>query len=286
MQRFFFFILIIGLVSCNSTVNEPSKPFVAVSIQPQKYLVSSIADTLIDVVVMVPPGASPATWETTTSQMRSLSHARLYFSMGHLGFEKAWMGRIQELNSDLNIIDLSEGLDMISADHQHGDHSHSGVDPHTWMSPPNMEHMARVVYAQLTGLFPEHKEYMRTNYEKLMREIKATGMLVKDQLAAHRGKSFLIFHPSLTYLAKEYGLKQHAIEFEGKEPSAAYMKEITDLAQKEGIRTIFVQQEFDTRNAMIIAGETGAHIVQINPLSEDWAAEMKSIATKLKKSFQ
>ncbi|HSG68122.1 MAG TPA: zinc ABC transporter substrate-binding protein, partial [Bacteroidales bacterium] len=253
---------------------------------PQKYLVSRIADTLVDVVVMVPPGASPATWEATPAQMRSLDYAKVYFKIGHLGFEQAWMRRIAELNPDMDIVDMSKGLDLISIDYKHGDHTHSGIDPHIWMSPGRMEEMARVVYSRLAAIFPENKEYLRSNYQQLMKEIVSINSYAKRQLLPWKGSDFLLFHPSLGYLAKDYGLRQHAIEFEGKEPSPGHLQEIINLAEKRGIKVIFVQEEFDQRNATVIMQEIGGTIVRINPLAEDWNTEMKNTINKLVKSFQ
>jgi zinc transport system substrate-binding protein len=286
MRRILLLSILIALISCQQEVKRPDRPVIAVSIVPQKYLISSIVDTLADVVVMVPPGASPATWEATPAQMKQLSFATAYFRIGHIGFEKAWMEKIKELNDSMQIIDLSAGLELIKADYKHGDHSHTGVDPHVWMSPASMEDMARKTYYELKGLFPEHKETLRKNYEVLLGEIKLTRRFVDEQLSKHGGKAFLIFHPSLGYLARDYYLKQVSIEFEGKEPSASHMAEIIEQARERGIKSIFVQAEFDERNASIVAEEIGGSIIRINPLSENWADEMKSIARKLNNALK
>lgn len=281
----FIILVLIGLVSCNSG-NESSKPLIAVSIVPQKYLVESIADTLVDVVVMVPPGASPATWEATPAQMQSLADALVYFRIGHIGFEKAWIAKIRELNPDIPMVDLSVDIQLLGIDYQHGDHSHTGIDPHIWMSPKNMETMARVVYGELQKLFPEQKDYLKGNYEKLMREIKETDAYAKRTMAPYKGKTFMIFHPALGYFANDYGLVQESIEYEGKEPSPAHMKEIIDIANNKDIRLIFVQQEFDKRNAQIVAEQIGGQIISINPLSENWPNEIKSICNNLVKNYK
>ena len=218
--------------------------------------------------------------------MRQLTYATAYFRIGHIGFEKAWMDKIKELNDSMLVIDLSANLDLIKADYSHGDHSHTGIDPHVWMSPAMMESMARETYYKLKVLFPEHKEIFRKNYEALLGEIKLTGRFVDEQLSRHGGKAFLIFHPSLGYLAKEYYLQQISIEFEGKEPSPSHMSEIIKQAEERGIKSIFVQAEFDERNASIVAEEIGGSIIRINPLAENWAEEMKSIARKLEKALR
>jgi zinc transport system substrate-binding protein len=80
----------------------------------------------------------------------------------------------------------------------------------------------------------------------------------------------MIFHPNLGYLARDYGLEEISVEYEGKEPTPSRMKELIDRARKEGLRTIFVQREYDTKNAKAIANEIGGDIRIIDPLSEDW----------------
>lgn len=287
MRNIILLSIIIGLISCGQReAKTPDRPVVAVSILPQKYLVASIADTLADVITMVPPGASPATWEATPAQMKQLSHASLYFRIGHIGFENAWMDKMIELNNSMRVIDLSEELELLAIDVKHGDHSHKGTDPHTWMSPARMEQMARKVFYELKTLFPEHADQLRRNYEKLILEIRETAAYVDKQLSMHGGKAFLIFHPSLGYLADDYYLEQISIEYEGKEPSAAHMKDVIGKAKNRGIKVIFIQEEFDKRNASIVAEEIDGTVVQINPLSENWAPEMKAISSRLNKALK
>ena len=78
----------------------------------------------------------------------------------------------------------------------------------------------------------------------------------------------------MSYFARDYGLKQISIEEEGKEPSPAQLKTLIETCRKENIHVIFVQQEFDIRNAQLIADELGVTIIPINPLSYDWHSEM------------
>jgi len=286
MYRLYILILMIGLFGCNNISEESNKPVIGLSILPQKYLVSSIADTLADVVVMVPPGASPATWEATSAQMKSLGDALVYFRIGHIGFEKAWMAKASEINREMKIVDLSENLTLRGMTYNHGDHSHTGIDPHVWMSPGNMEIMAGKVFDELQKLFPQHKEQLERNYSALLDEIEDTKQFASDQLSACKGETFLIFHPSLGYFADDYGLFQAAIEYEGKEPSPAHMIRIIDMARSKGIKVIFVQQEFDRRNAEIIANEIEGQVIVIDPLSISWPDEIKALSISLKNSFQ
>jgi zinc transport system substrate-binding protein len=95
----------------------------------------------------------------------------------------------------------------------------------------------------------------------------------------------MIYHPNLAYMARDYGLEEIPVEFEGKEPSPSRMKELIDRARNEHLRTIFVQREFDLKNAKAIAGEIDAHIVLIDPLSENWQRSTMEIIDALHDSF-
>jgi zinc transport system substrate-binding protein len=95
----------------------------------------------------------------------------------------------------------------------------------------------------------------------------------------------MVFHPDLTYLARDYGLEEIAIESEGKEPSPARMKYLIDLARAKKLKTIFAQREFDTRNAKTIAGQVGAKIEIIDPLSGDWLTTTSDIITAVYNSL-
>jgi len=103
--------------------------------------------------------------------------------------------------------------------------------------------------------------------------------------SASEGRSFMIYHPNLAYLARDYNLTEIAVEFEGKEPSPSRMKELIDMARAGKIRTIFVQKEYDIRNAKAIAGEIDASVTVIDPLAEDWLSATTEIITELHKSL-
>ncbi len=80
----------------------------------------------------------------------------------------------------------------------------------------------------------------------------------------------MIYHPALSYFARDYGLHQIPIEAGGKEPSPAHLKALINTCSSENVHVIFVQPEFDRRNAELIAQQTGTRVVAINPFSYDW----------------
>ena len=131
------------------------------------------------------------------------------------------------------------------------------------------------------SLDPENKEYYQANYEQLTKEIGETEKTVSGLLHSLDNKTFIIYHPALTYLANEYGLTQLCIEMDGKEPSPAQLKELVETAREHNAKVVFIQREFDQKNAELIAKETGCRLIPINPLDYDWSKEMIHIAKSL-----
>lgn len=278
--------------SCNVTDKNEELPVVSVSIHPQKYLIEKIAGSRFQVNVMVPPGASPATYEPSLSQMKLLHRSIQYYQIGHLGFEKAWMEKISEAAPSMEIIDLSETLVLIRGEHKHN-HAHeqsheeetygvhSGIDPHIWMSVKNMKIMSGKVLESLRPVLPGNETVLEQNHQLFISELDSLDREIERMTEPLEQRSFFIYHPALSYFARDYGLEQVSLEREGKSPSPSHMKEMTDLGLEKGIRTIFIQSQFDQNNARVLAGELEAEIVSINPLDEQWDLQIRDIANKI-----
>ena len=119
-------------------------------------------------------------------------------------------------------------------------------------------------------------------YKALCQQIEQTDSLIRQTLATPGSDhAFMIYHPALSYFARDYGLHQIPIEAGGKEPSPAPLKALMNTCKNEKVRVIFVQPEFDRRNAEIIAKQTGTKVVDINPLAYDWETEMLNTARAL-----
>lgn len=278
--------LVSTLVSCRNE-DVGGRRIITTSIPPFKYFVSAIAGEGFDINVIVPPGASPATFEPTPSVIRSLVNSDMLILDGYLGYELAWAGQLKEINPEIKTLVLAESQELIYGEaHQHGDQQHySGVDPHFWVSPVAAQIMASDILGFLKENWPEDSEQFESNYLLLREEINKTGLYLDSLLNGLEKRSFMIFHPALTYLARDYNLEQVAVETEGKEPTPVGLKEFIDHGRSENIAVIFVQREFDKKNALTIASEIGAHIVEIDPLSEDWAGSVRLIGRALREEL-
>jgi zinc transport system substrate-binding protein len=261
---------------------------ITVSILPQKYIVKALLGDSVKVNTMIAEGNSPATYSPTHEQIKEVSISPLYLKVGYLGFEQAWCDRFKELNGDLRVVDLSAGIKMIrEEDAVHGDHVHEGgVDPHTWTSPKTMKKIAQNTKEALIQHYPEFKDLIESNYLVLTDSLSKIDSLFESSLKKLENKSFLIFHPAYTYLARDYELEQISIEHKGKEPSVQWLQKVIREAKNKNIRAIFIQKEFDKRSAEIISQELNIPIVTVNPLAEDWYGEMLQLLAKLENAIQ
>jgi len=275
----------LGFQSCKSKQNKVDNKLISVSILPQKYFIERIAGDDFKVNVLIPPGASPASYEPTPKQMQEMSKSTLYLRIGHIPFEKAWLGKLFEGNSQIKSIDLSEGIELIRGpEMRHGDHVHEGgIDPHIWSSPKTAKQLVANTYKVLVQLAPEKEQLYTANYLKLMSEINIMDKGAETIFSQMPSKSFMIYHPALSYIARDYGLTQISIEADGKAPSPAHMKNIIKQAKTHDIKVIFLQKQFNTENAKTIAKEINAELIQIDPLSVDWLTEMNRIMGYLKR---
>jgi zinc transport system substrate-binding protein len=209
-------ILAVALVvtSCAPGTGEGEKQVITVSILPQKTFVEKIAGDDFDVQVLVPQGASPESYTLLPSQLKKISGSIVWFRLGYIGFELSWREKVEQLNRNMEVVDLSEGLDLIVGEEvQHGDHVHlDGVDPHVWLSPRLVKQMAGRMTEVLARLNPEKSSEYQTNYQKFVKEIDLLDVQLRNSLKDYQGRAFITFHPSLSYYARDYGLVQYPLE--------------------------------------------------------------------------
>ena len=257
------------LFSCSSAKNDNANK-ITVSIEPLRYLTEQIVGDRFEVVTMVPKGSSPETYEPTARQMADLSESILYIKVGELGFERTWMPRLTSNAPHITVVNSSEGIT-----------SHIGDDPHSWMSARNAIIMAHNIYEAVKRIDVKDSVLFRQRLDSLCSVIHATDKYIRQTTAQAHCKSFIIYHPALTYFASDYGLEQLALEEHGREPSAAELEQIISTARAKGVKTMFIQREFANRNVDIITNTIGARKVEINPLGYDWNKEMRRIAAEM-----
>jgi len=256
-------------------IEASDKIKVSVSVLPQAYFVERIGGDRVETQVMIPMGASPATYEPTPQQLVMLSESKLYIKVGvpTFPFEKKHFDSIIEKNKKMIVVDMSDGIEYRSFLFKKG-----VKDPHVWVAPYTVKVAAKNIYKALSEITPSNRDYFKKNFDSFLSDIEKLDKEIKTILIGKKGYSFMVFHPAWGYFADEYGLKQLPIEAGGKTPSASNIKKMIDAAKGKGIEIIFVQKGFDTKSAKTIANEIGGRVMEINPLEKDWLKNMKEIA--------
>lgn len=279
-------ICLLLFISLSHACKNDRERVVSVSILPQKYMVEKIAGDYLHVNVMVPPGMNPATCDLNMEQLKKLHDSDLCFLIGHLPFEITHLLPVLEKYRNIRVVNHSEGISLIQGNCQHHTPGHRhGADPHIWVSPVYAAKMAEEIYRALAARYPERQDTFRLRRDILLQEIDGIARKADLTLADRRGRAFLIYHPALTYLAESYGLRQISIEDEGKEPDPTHLKTIIDDARAQHIRLVFIQKQFDEQNARSVAREINGEVVPIDPLAENWTAEMNRLIDILKEKL-
>jgi zinc transport system substrate-binding protein len=295
-KRSFGLALMIALlagtaVGCGNRPDPASggKLHVMVSILPQKYFVERVGGEYVDVGVMVEPGASPATYEPKPAQLKALSSAVAYFSIG-VPFENAWLDKIAGANQEMMMVDTIAGVErMPMGAHQHhdeegdeeeaeGEQAEGVLDPHVWLSPELVKVQSQAIYEALIELDPAHEAEYKANLDAFIVDVDALEADIRETLSGRKSDKFMVFHPSWGYFARDFGLEQIPVEVGGQEPSAQELAHLIEEAKEEGIQVVFAQPEFSTRDAETIAQEIGGEVLLISPLAPDWLENMRQVA--------
>lgn len=269
LYLFIIYVSSLSVVSCSTNVKNEEDRIITVSIEPLRYFTESVVGDKFKVVSMVPNGNSPETYEPSPEQMAGLASSTIYISVGNLGFENTWLDRFRKLNPDMKVVNSSSGIYMLN--------SANGIpDPHVWMGCGNAMKMIDNICKAVCETDTSNCRYYMSRADSIKKQIL---MLKKSLSTKIVGKgAFIIYHPSLTYFAEEFHLKQIPMEEEGREPGARQIARVIDYARKLGVRKMLIQKEFSNSNIEPMVKTLGISTGVINPLSYDWMGEMANTA--------
>ena len=148
-----------------------------------------------------------------------------------------------------------------------------GVDPHVWTSPKALQKMAANAYEAIRNAYPDSVKYETELQPAAAARSRHWTSARRRRSPGAASKYFIVYHPALTYYARDYGLRQVAIEADGKEPSAKQLTAVIRQAREDGVRRIFYQNQFPASTVEIIARDIDAEYVEIDPLDEDAIGE-------------
>ena len=256
---------------------------VAASIVPLADFCRNVGGELVEVETMVPPGASPHTYEPTSKQMKFLSDAKVFVQNG-LELDTWATGIMKKVDNPGLIIVVAgdevprQGLLEVGVDHEDGEEGegqkrdHGVYNPHVWLDPNLAAYEVEAIREGLTEADPENEETYRENAKEYIEKLVELDRYVIDKTAGFSEEKCVSFHPAWKYFARRYGLEQVGVveELPGKEPSAGDIARLIDIIRKEGVKVIFTEPQFNPKAAETIAAESGARVVleTLDPLGD------------------
>lgn len=268
------------LTACSAAPAET--PIVTVSIEPQKYMLEQITGDKVDIRTLIANGANPENYDPSLTHIMNLRKSIGFLRMGNIGFEAALLDKIRQEDPELPIFNTSEGVVPVTGTHSyshgHGGVHHEEIDPHTWTSVKNAKIIVRNMLDAMVKIDPSNEDYYRRNYDRFAQRLDSLDRDFESRLASHAGEHFMVWHPSLSYFARDYGLEQiTAGNAENKESSLTMLRKTIDHADSHSASIFFYQKDLDSRQAEVLSDQLGLRKVSINPLSYDWEAEMCAI---------
>jgi zinc transport system substrate-binding protein len=244
---------------------------VAVGIPPLAEFAEAVGGDQVRVTVILPAGADPHTFEPTPQEVVEISQTDMILAVGsHLPFEDRLLESLAGFQPAPVVVNLSEGIAFIDR------------DPHDWLSPANARQMVNHTSEALCHEDPAHCDTFRANRDAYLIRLQEADAYIRSTLSEARITTFLVVHPAWGYFAQEYGLTELAIEQEGKEPSASELAALVETAREAGVRVVFVEPQFSTREADIFAAQIGGRVEILDPLSADYLDNLKQVSEALR----
>jgi zinc transport system substrate-binding protein len=256
--------------------NASDRIKVATTIAPLGDFVKAVGGEKVEVIVVVPPGAEPHTFEPTPSLMMDVAKADLYVMNG-AGLE-FWMDKLLEANKRMVVVDSSQGVALLQE--RKGE-----IDPHIWISLRNAAVQVNNICAGLIEVDSQNKDFYIKNRDAYLETLKALDVELNRTFAGKKNKIFIVHHPAWTYFARDYDLSQVPLMENEKEPGPKYLGEVIDLARTNNITTIFVEPEYNPKAAEVMAREMNTSIVTLDPLAKNYLENMAYAGREIAKSL-
>ena len=271
----------------NSDYRTTSDLKVSATIFPLYDIVGQIVGNEIDVVLILPPGASPHTFEATPSMLRELQNVDVVYSIGYELDE--WASDIVS-SQGADVQTVSNGINVRSGekhededDHVHEEdrhaeqedededdhaHEHGEFDPHYWLSTSNARQIARNVTKDLLERYPSKETLFQTNLTAYLHKLDQTEVEINDLFLTLDNKNIVTFHDAWNYFSDEFGLTIVGT-FEpsaGRAPTPKYLADLTNALEKANTSTIFSEFQFGAANLKAFADDNNLNIVELDPL--------------------
>ncbi len=267
------------MISCS--MGTQRKRVIAVSIPPQQRLLEQIVGKRYDVVSLLGENSNPEEYESDRNIMAVIERSDAYFTIGNIGFEAAITDKARANYAQVRIFNNSEGI-CTTDSCGHSPVADASGDPHVWTSARNAKLIAANMLKAVIELDPKHERYYTKRYRTLVVGIDSLDRELSRTLAGKRGEAFAVWHPSLGYFARDYGLRQ--VTLNPYQPQLATPAELDKAAMRDKVKIVLCQDDFDPPHAIETMKQMNLPQIHINTMSYDWEGQMRLLAATIAKN--
>ncbi len=257
------FVFLLAASPCSA-----QKIKVIASIAPLADFARQVGGDKVDVKLLLPPGASPHTYEPTPKSVKDIADAKIFVKVG-AGLE-FWAEKIIRAsgNRHLIVVDASQGVPLLEENENHSGHSSADFDPHFWLDPVIAGGIVTKIEKALSEVDPKDASLYHKNASLYQKKLSRLDTEIADRVRTFRTKEYITFHPAWNYFAKRYGLKVVGVieESPGKEPGPRHLARISREIRALPSKVIFVEPQFNPKIAEVVAKEGGAKVVYLDPI--------------------
>lgn len=278
-------LVLIVLSGCGG-VSKDERPAIAVSFEPQAWMLRQIAGDDYDIITLLPSGSDPETYQPSISTMKGLGKAEAFLTLGTDGFEKSLTSTLSSNFPDLKVVDCTEGVEKIYGthghDHHHDDaHDHEGeeFDPHMLASIKNCLKIADNLTRHMALINPEKADAYLAAGADLRKRLQAMDDSISSM--SLKGRNFAMRHPSLSYFARDYGLNQIALQESGKEASPLQLRRQMEQMKESGTKVFIIEKEHASPGDKETAIQLGLTSIDVSLNSSDWLGDLMRTANEI-----
>lgn len=261
------FIMGIGISSSfQSKQTAPIK--MMTSIFPLKEFAHAVVGDWGEVELLLPPGAEIHAWQPKPSDLVKLSSADVFV---YIGAElEPWADDILRSvkNPNLHVVEASKGLSLIGHEEEVEKHNHGVRDPHIWLDFSNDKKIIDMIAEVLSQMDPDRRAVFRENADIYKQKLDALDEMYRKGLDQCEQKTIVLGgHAAFGYLARRYNLSQislYGLSPDSK-PTPRQLIDVIDFVKEREIGAIFFEINVSSKLARVIAEETGAKILVLNP---------------------
>ena len=257
---------------------------VAASIFPVADMVKQVGGDYVEVISVIPPGASPHTYEPKPSVLKRISSVKIFFMIG-AGLEYWNEKFVKNTGGRLMKVVLSDGVDLIhEKERHHGEkagkpHSEDTfANPHIWLDVEIAKSMVKRIVAALASLDNGHALYYEERGNKYITELDSLDRTIYKETEKFKIRKYVSFHPAWEYFARRYGIESAGVieSVPGKSPTPLEIKRIVENIKIHGVRAVFAEPQFNPKVAEVIAREAGIKVLMLDPMGGPGIKERES----------